>query len=332
MATRVQDAVQPTPPLLAPHSAVTQYLSRLKASSRRTQQVALDRVAALLSDGRSAAANFAWHHLTEQQTQTVRQELAARYAPSTANRMIAALRGVLKEAWRLGLMDAESYHRASTLRNVPWSTPPRGRTLSDDELWALFDACSQDQSPAGARDAALLTVLYGAGLGRSEATALDLCDYDASSGAVAIRGTTHGRERTLYAVDSAAEALDRWISIRGTAPGPLFVPIDKAGKVLIRDERMRDQSIYRALLKRAEQAGIAAVSCQDLRRTFITRLLEAGANISTVQRLAGHCSVTTTQRYDRRSETFHRESASMLAVPEHEPFAPASGATAVECS
>lgn len=247
----------------------------------------------------------------------VRHELAARYAPATANRMIAALRGVLKEAWRLGLMDAERYHHASVLHNVPWSTAPRGRTLSDDELRALFDACSQDQSPAGARDAALLTVLYGAGLGRSEATALDLCDYDVSSGAVTIRGTTHDRERTLYAVDSAAEALDRWISIRGTAPGPLFVPIDKAGKVLIRDERMRDQSIYRALLKRADQAGIAAVSCQDLRRAFITRLLDGGADISTVQRLAGHCSVTTTQRYDRRSETFHLESARMLAVPAH---------------
>jgi len=279
--------------------------------------VALDQIAALLTDGRSTAADLSWHRVTEQEAQMVRHELAARYAPATANRMIAALRGVLKEAWRLGLMDAERYHHASVLHNVPWSTAPRGRTLSDDELRALFDACSQDQSPAGARDAALLTVLYGAGLGRSEATALDLCDYDVSSGAVAIRGSTHDRERTLYAVDSAAEALDRWISIRGTAPGPLFVPIDKAGKVLIRDERMRDQSIYRALLKRAEQAGIAAVSCQDLRRAFITRLLDGGADISTVQRLAGHCSVTTTQRYDRRSETFHRESARMLAVPAH---------------
>jgi hypothetical protein len=134
-------------PISAQHSALTRYLSRLKASSRRTQQVALDQIAALLTDGRSTAADLSWHRVTEQEAQTVWHELAARYAPATANRMIAALRGVLKEAWRLGLMDAESYHRASALHNVPWSTPPRGRTLSDDELRALFDACSQDQSP-----------------------------------------------------------------------------------------------------------------------------------------------------------------------------------------
>ena len=78
---------------------------------------------------------------------------------------------------------------------------------------------------------------------------------------------------------------------------------------------MRDQSIYRALLKRAAQAEVSAFSPQDLRRTFITRLLEGGADISTVQRLAGHCSVATTQRYDRRSETSRRDLARMLTIP-----------------
>lgn len=317
MNAPMTDDLRAAPPLPADRSPVTRYLSRLKFNSRRTQRVALDRIAALLTDGSSAAADLSWHLLTEQQTRTVRRELENRYAPTTANRMIAALRGVLMEAWRLGLMDAESYHHASALENLPWSNLPRGRTLSEDEIRALFDTCSQDQTAAGARDAALLTVLYGAGLRRSEAAALDIRDYDVSRGALAIVATIGDRERTLYTVDSAAGTLDRWIALRGAAPGPLFVPIDKAGKVLIRDERMRDQSIYRALLKRAQQAGVAAFSCQDLRRTFITRLLEGGADISTVQRLAGHCSVTTTQRYDRRSEISRRELARMLAVPVH---------------
>lgn len=298
-----------------PESPVSRYLGRLKPGSRRTQQAALGQVATLLTDGAVSAADLPWHLLTERDTQEVRRQLAASYAPTTANRMIAALRGVLKEAWRLGLMDAEKYHRASALESLPWSTSPRGRVLTDSEIRALFDACSRDPTPAGVRDAALLTVLYAGGLRRSEASALDVRDYDASTGALTIQGTTAHSARTIYAFDDAAEALNRWMAHRGPSRGPLFVPIDKAGKVLLRDERMRDQSIYRALLKRAAQAEVSAFSPQDLRRTFITRLLESGADVSTVQRLAGHRSVVTTQRYDRRSAVSRRELARMLTVP-----------------
>ncbi|HLJ66363.1 MAG TPA: site-specific integrase [Chloroflexota bacterium] len=296
-------------------SAVSRYLRRLEAGSRRTQRAALDQIAALISDGASSADDLSWHLLTEQDTDTLRRQLAERYVPATANRMLAALRGVLKEAWLLGLMDAERYYRASNIANLPRSRPPRGRVLAGIELRALFGACLGDPTPAGARDAALLTVLYAGGLRRSEASALDVRDYDAPSGALTIRGTNDARTRTLYAFDDAAAVLNRWIRYRGEAPSPLFVPIDKAGRILVRDERMREQSIYRALLKRAEQAGVERFSCHDLRRTFITRLLESGADISTVQRLAGHCSIATTQLYDRRTEASRRDLARMLTVP-----------------
>lgn len=299
----------------ASHSPVECYLGRLKPDSRRTQQAALDQIAGLLSDGKLPAEDLSWHLLTPQQTHIAREKLAARYVPTTANRMISAFRAVLKEVWKLNLMDAEAYHRASALENVPWSTPPRGRTLSQYEIRALFQACARDVTPAGSRDAALLTVLYSAGLRRSEAASLDFDDYDVSSGGLTVRGMMRDRERTLYAVAAAAQSISGWIGSRGSEPGALFVPIDKGQNILVRHERMREQSIYRAMLKRAEQAGVESFSCQDLRRTFITRLLEGGADISTVQRLAGHCSVTTTQRYDRRPDVSRQRLGQMLPVP-----------------
>jgi site-specific recombinase XerD len=302
-------------PLAGDRNPAARYLARLAPGSSRTQRAALDRIAALLSDGKATALGMPWHLLNGQQTQAIRRDLAAGYAPTTTNRALAALRGVLKEAWRLGLMDAEAYHRASSVENVPWYTPPRGRDLGTGEIEALFAACASDPTPAGVRDAALLAVLYGGGLRRSEVIALGVGDYNSSNGALTVRSTRRNRERIVYATSGAAQALERWIMLRGTDPGPLFVPVNKGQKILVRDQRMSDQSIHRVLLKRGRQAGITAFSCQDLRRTFISRLLEAGADLATVQRLAGHCSVTTTQRYDRRSEVSQRELARMLEVP-----------------
>jgi site-specific recombinase XerC len=121
---------------------------------------ALDTVAAILTSNRCDKQSSDWSALRYQHTAAVRSVLADLYAPATANKMLAALRGVLREAWRLGLVSAEEYHRAADLPSVRGTTAPRGRALAEDELAQLFARCVLDKSPAGVRDAAILAVLY----------------------------------------------------------------------------------------------------------------------------------------------------------------------------
>jgi integrase/recombinase XerD len=289
------------------------YLASLAPGSRRAMHGALDAVATTLTSGRHDAFTLDWGALRYQHTAAVRAALAERYAPATANKCLAAMRGVLKAAWRLGQIPSDEYQRAADLPAVRGETLPRGRALSDAELAAIFGACGNDPTPAGAKDAALLAVLFGAGLRRSEAVALDLADYDQETGAVTVRSGKGNKARITYATNGSREALDAWVQVRGEEPGALFMPVLKSGKIARR--RLTDEAVRFMLLKRAEEGGIAHLSPHDLRRSYISSLLDAGADIATVQKLAGHANVTTTARYDRRGEATKQKAAELLRVP-----------------
>src|SRR5580704_14614900 len=78
---------------------VAVYLARLAPGSRRSQKGALGTMASLVTSGRIGIEELPWHRLGYQHTQALRALLAERFSPATANRHLAALRGVLREAW-----------------------------------------------------------------------------------------------------------------------------------------------------------------------------------------------------------------------------------------
>lgn len=287
------------------------YLASLAQGSRRAMQGALDTMAATLGD--FDALSCPWAMLRFQHTAALRSQLAERYAAATANKMLSALRGVLKAAWRLGQMDAEDYRRAVDVDSVTGETLPAGRAIEAGELAALLKTCATDSTAAGARDAALIAMLYSCGLRRAEIVALDLADYNPTTGALTVKGKRN-KERLAHVVNGSRLALADWLTIRGNDAGPLFLAINKGGAIR-QGERLTTQAIYNVVQKRAAEAGIESVSCHDFRRTFVGDLLEAGADIATVQRLAGHASVNTTARYDRRPEEAKRKAAELLHIP-----------------
>lgn len=273
---------------------------------------ALNAIAHLLTNGNCDALTLDWAALRYQHTAAVRSVLMEKYSPATANKMLCALRRTLKEARRLGLMDAEDYARAVDIESIRGTRLLRGRALSGEEIAALMDACTDDPTAVGARDAAMLAILI-VGLRRSEVVNLDLKDFNRRTRALTIRAAKGRKDRINYLPAAAAMAVEDWLIIRGKVPGSLLYPLDKAKRIIPR--RMSEQGVMSALQRRGEKAGVAPFSPHDLRRTFISNLLDAGADIVTVSQLAGHANPSTTSRYDRRGEAAKRKAIDLLNVP-----------------
>jgi site-specific recombinase XerD len=293
-------------------SPVATYLGRLAAGSRPGQLDALNTIARLLSMGAADAEGIDWVSLRYPQTAAIRVALSDRYAPNTTKRMLAALRGVLKECWRLGLMVHDEYARAADIAPVRGQLPPRGRALNEAELEALFRVCQADPTTAGVRDAAILGLLYGIGLRRSELVRLDVTDFDSGDGVLTIRGK--GNEaRTAYVVEEARTVLERWLRVRGIATGPMFFPVTKSGHLV--PKRLTCEGIAQILMKRGRAANVERFSCHDLRRSFVTNLLDAGADLAVVQKLAGHRQISTTAIYDKRGEAAKLKAVGLVRIP-----------------
>ena len=301
-----------TPTPLTAHPAAV-YLASLTKGSRRTMGKALNVIARILTNGQCDALSLDWSKLRYQHTAAIRAVLMEQYAPATANRMLCALRRTLKEARRLRLISADDYDAAVDLKSVRGDSPLRGRVLKPSEIATLLKVCKNDPSLIGARDAALIAILSGSGIRRSEAVALDVADFDSETGAIAVRQGKGRKFRTVYLPPGAIAAVNAWLEVRGDEPGALLGAVRRGGHVKFK--AMTDQAVMVILRKRGVQAGVATFSPHDFRRTFISNLLEAGADVLTVSRLAGHSNPATSLKYDLRGENAKRQAVQLLHVP-----------------
>ncbi|MGB1250748.1 MAG: tyrosine-type recombinase/integrase [Candidatus Promineifilaceae bacterium] len=291
------------------------YLASLgSAESRRTMQGSLNRIAQIvLNNDEATFIDVPWGQLRFQHTQAIRSALLTQpslktgkpYSPAAINKTLAALRGTLKSAWRLGLISAEALAHATDLKRIPNETPPAGRDIQRGELGALLDTCKNDK--AGIRDAAMIALLYACGLRRAELAALDLEDFDGDM----LRVLGKGRKVREVPCGAALPLLDDWLAIRNDVTGVMFISLGNRSF----GKRLTTQAVYHMLRRRAKAAGIAKLSPHDFRRTFVGDLLDAGADIATVQQMAGHANVNTTARYDRRGKDAKRKAATLLHVP-----------------
>ena len=287
------------------------YLAGLAPTGRRSMAARLQSAAQLLGYGDLAAVP--WATLRFQHLAAIRAKMIDQGKASTSvNTTICALRGVARNARSLGQMTGDDYATLCTVTPARGVRLPAGRALTAGEIGAMLGGCGGDPTPAGARDGALLAIGYGCGLRRAELASLDLADYDASAGALRVHGKGN-KQRSVPLAAGASAWLGDWLKVRGNAGGAMFWPVTKGGD--LQPRRLTAQAVYDALAKRARAVGVEHLSPHDLRRTFAGDLLDAGADIATVQKLMGHANVNTTARYDRRGEDAKRRAVALLHVP-----------------
>ncbi len=297
-------------------SPVGVYLSRLAQGSRPTMRSGLEQVVAIVNEWTNQnydLLSFPWGELRYQHTQAIRSQLASRYAHSTANKILSALRGVIKEAWRLGLISIEDYQRAVDLQPIKGSRPLKGRALQQEEIASLLRVCSEDLSPHGVRDAAILALLRSCGLRRSEVVNLELKDVNLSDRSLTVRAAKGNKTRIVPLSSHLIPRLEYWLQLRreaGLTDGAVFVRI-RGSKITA--SGLSDQSVGDMLEKRCKEAGITVeTTSHDLRRTFATHLFDAGVDPETVQKLMGHSQIQTSISYSRRDDSIKKAAVENL--------------------
>ena len=213
------------------------------------------------------------------------------YSRATTARKLATLRSFYKFLVRRGYLQSSPV----TVIRTPKQEKRLPKFLEIEQIEALFQAPDRN-TVLGARDLAMLEVMYSTGVRVSELVGLNISDVDFDEGILHVRGKGR-RERLAPAGVRAIETIKQYLAKRQRAQrGPdadteaLFA--NKSG------QRLSTRSVRRKLDKYLAQANLdPSISPHTLRHTFATHMLNRGADLRSVQEMLGHRSLSTTQIY-----------------------------------
>jgi len=213
------------------------------------------------------------------------------YVPTTRARKVAAARSFFK------FLVAEGIIKENPTQNV--KSPIVGRSLpkpiSVSQVRALLEQPTKRSTPDAKRDAAMLQLLYAAGMRVSELVSLNLKDVNTEVGDVRCLGKGH-KERLIPIHRQAASAIEEYV--KEARPHLVRNDQEKALFVNRRGERLTRQGFWQILKEYAKAAGLgSSVTPHTLRHSFATHMLSGGADLRAVQELLGHANISTTQVY-----------------------------------
>ena len=207
-------------------------------------------------------------------------------APSTVNVRLAAVRKMVTEAKRNGLLSAEEASNLTDVPNVRQRGTRLGNWLTKEQARELLQVPDRS-SLKGKRDYAILAILVGCALRRRELASLTVEEIQQRENRWVIadlRGKG-GRIRTVAVPVWVKQGINAWQTAAGIEEGPLLRSVNKVGKV------------GESVTESAKQIGIERFGAHDLRRTCAKLCRKAGGDLEQIKFLLGHSSIQTTERY-----------------------------------
>jgi integrase len=229
--------------------------------------------------------------------QTYRSRLEAQgLAASTINVRLAALRKLAAEAADNGLLDPALAAGIAKVRGVRQIGIRAGNWLTLEEARLLL-AAPDSGTLKGKRDQAILAVLIGCGLRRSEMVALTVNHLEKRDARWVILDLVGkgSRRRTVPVPRWVKLHLDAWIEAAGIDEGRLFRAVDKSGRVW--GSGLTEKVVWWTVLEYARPLGFHNLAPHDLRRTCAKLCRASGGDLEQIQLLLGHASIQTTERY-----------------------------------
>ncbi|AIB36635.1 MULTISPECIES: tyrosine recombinase XerC [Pseudomonas] len=288
---------------------LTLYLTRLAPSSQLTMRYVLQDAADRLGFEDINLEDIDWHLLQPEHVIALVAALREDgYAPNTSSLYVNAVRGVMNEAWRLNLISQEHLLRMRTVKAAPGTRLSQGRNLRRSLIREMMEVCAADPRPQGLRDAAVIGILYGSGMRKSESVNLDLAQINFEERSLRVIGKGN-KELIKYAPDWAFAKLQAWLAFRreqlkeGEHDDSFLFNRIRRGSHITR-ERITKHAIYYIARQRGQQVGVKIMP-HDFRRSFITRVIEEH-DLSIAQKLAHHTNIQTTASYDVRDDNERR--------------------------
>jgi len=220
--------------------------------------------------------------------------LFGRNSASTIGRKLSSLRSFGDFLVRRGVRE-DNPARLVAMPKRPQTLP---RFLTVDESFRLMDV-PDPTSARGARDAALLELMYGGGLRVSEVCGLDVGDLEPTEGTVRVRAGKGNKDRIVPLGQPCLDALQAYLARRPELRHPRTGRQEPHALFLnARGGRLTVRSVARLVDRSCVEAGTRArVSPHALRHSCATHMLDGGADLRAIQELLGHASLQTTQRY-----------------------------------